>query len=161
MAINNDLAVSGEKITSAKYNLLVADANNKVDAIHPQYLLGTTIVSGARTFINNLGVSSNGGFNIPFFHHTNFKTNYRALLRYSGSENNTISLIIKDSTETTTEATPIAATAYTASAVVLLTADFTFLKATGNYVLTLNIATSITDANSSQISGNILALPIF
>lgn len=161
MAIEDIQWASNDQVTLTKQDGMVKDITNDVDNIHKQYLMGTSIVSGSRVLINETGVSQGASFKIPFFHHTDFTTNYRAMFRYLATENNTLSLIIQNAAETVTEATPISSVSYTASAVALFTADFTFSKATANYILFLQVQTSVTDGNIAQVAGNIVALPKF
>jgi len=76
MAINNPTAVSKEKITSAKWNLLVADANNTTDNIHPQYgnSMGSVSLrpSGSGNFAATLG--------FRHIKNPNSKNNYKILI---------------------------------------------------------------------------------
>jgi len=161
MAINNKIFAFSEKITSAGLNAISEDATNSTDDIHNQYLLGTSVASGFNR-VENESTSEAISFNVPFFHHANFDTNYRVLLQFVSNANNTLRFEIQNDLISSVIATPIANTGYTASALVILTADFNLSAlATGNYTAVFTGTTIIGTSSSASMGGNLLALPIF
>ena len=167
MTINKKTWIGGELISQAGLNQTSAeDAVNIIDDIHNQYLLGLTLVSGAKHV--DAGQTDNGlstydtKLVVPFFFDTRFNTNLRAMMHFSTDDTNPRNSIMDIiDISGTIHANPISVAYTTPGLGVLLTTDFIFAKPSGNYLMEIKSSANVNRVNELFIGGSIVTLPVF